>query len=115
MCGNTDVLIAQMRQLPVDIYELDFPVNLPAARACLGPERVICGNISTTVELMEGPPSRVYEAARSCHAACGSYHIVGSGCEVSPLTSPENLRAMVQYAREHKPEEFQGSAPLREA
>lgn len=109
MCGNTDVLISQMRELPVDIYELDFPVNLPAARAALGPNRVICGNISTTVELMEGPPSRVYDAARTCHKTCGRYHIVGSGCEVSPLTPPENLRAMVQYSREHNPEEFDGN------
>jgi uroporphyrinogen-III decarboxylase len=31
MCGNTDQLITQMATLPVDIYELDFPVNLAAA------------------------------------------------------------------------------------
>ena len=37
-------------------------------------------------------PEDVYEACRRCHATCGRFHIVGGGCEVSPLTPPENLR-----------------------
>jgi uroporphyrinogen-III decarboxylase len=38
---------------------------------------------------------------------------VGSGCEVSPATPPENLRAMLAYAREHKPEDVPGGAGAR--
>lgn len=104
MCGKTDPLIPKMRELPVDIYELDFPVNLAAARAGLGPERVISGNISTITDLLEGTPETVYGAARKCHETCGQFHIVNSGCEVSPLTPPDNLRAMVQYARDYRPD-----------
>jgi MtaA/CmuA family methyltransferase len=106
MCGRTDPLIPKMRELPVDIYELDFPVSLPAARGELGPDRVICGNVSTITELLEGTPEQVYTACRRCHETCGPYHIVGAGCEVSPRTPPENLRAMLAYAREHKPEDW---------
>jgi len=106
MCGNTDALISQMRELPVHIFELDFPTDLAAARSRLGPDRVILGNVSTITDLLEGTPERVYEASKKCHAICGKYHIVGPGCEVSPLTPPENLRAMVQYAKDHKPEEY---------
>lgn len=105
MCGNTNALISKMRELSADIFELDFPVDLPEARAKLGPERVICGNVSTITDLLEGTPERVYDATRRCHETCGRYHIVGAGCEVSPRTPPENLRAMFQYAREHKPEQ----------
>jgi MtaA/CmuA family methyltransferase len=105
MCGRTDPLVSQMRRLPVDIYELDFPVDLEAARQALGPEKVICGNISTITDLLEGTPEKVYAAARRCHRICGKYHIVGAGCEVSPQTPPENLRALLAYAAEHKPEE----------
>lgn len=107
MCGKTDPLLAQMRELPVHIFELDFPTNLALGRAQLGPGRVILGNVSTITDLLEGDPERVYEASRNCHAICGKYHIVGSGCEVSPMTSPQNLRAMVQYSRDHMPEEYQ--------
>ncbi|MFA7344015.1 MAG: uroporphyrinogen decarboxylase family protein [Terrimicrobiaceae bacterium] len=108
MCGRTDPLISRMKELPVDIYELDFPVNLPEGRAGLGPDRVICGNVSTITDLYEGTPDEVYEACRRCHETCGSYHIVGAGCEISPLTPPENLKAMFAYAREHRPDEFEG-------
>ena len=103
MCGNTDPLIRQMRQLPVQIFELDSPTNLAAARVGLGPDRVILGNVSTITEMLEGTPQVVYEASRRCHRTCGRLHIVGTGCEMPPATRPENLHAMVRYAREHQP------------
>jgi uroporphyrinogen-III decarboxylase len=77
-------------------------VHLAEARAGLG-ERVISGNVSTVTTLLRGSPDDVYEAAGQCHAACGRCFIVGSGCEVSPLTPPDNLRALVRYGREHTP------------
>jgi MtaA/CmuA family methyltransferase len=103
MCGRTDPLITQMRELPADVFELDFPVNLANARADLGSDKVILGNVSTITDLLEGTPEKVYEATARCHRTCGRFHVVGAGCEVSPLTPPENLRAMLEYAREHKP------------
>lgn len=93
-------------ELPVDIYELDFHTNLPEARKTLGPRRVVLGNVSTITDLLEGTPRKVYEAARECHVTCGRFHVVGSGCEVSPNMPPENLRALLDYAQEYKPEEF---------
>ncbi len=106
MCGNTDALIPQMRQLPVHIFELDSPTNLEKARAGLGPDRVILGNVSTITEMLEGTPEVVYAASGRCHRTCGPAHVVGTGCETSPMTDPENLRAMVRYARDHKPEDL---------
>ena len=106
MCGNTTALAAKMRELPVDIYEIDFPADLRRVRAALGAERVICGNVSTITDLLEGTPETVYAACRRCHEICGRFHIVGGGCEISPLTPPENLRAMFEYARQHQPEEY---------
>jgi len=35
---------------------------------------------------MTGKPQDVYAAAQYCHETCAKVHIVGSGCEVSPLT-----------------------------
>ena len=105
MCGCTDPLVPKMRELPVDIYEIDFPADLKHARTSLGPDRVIAGNVSTITDLFEGTPEKVYEACRRCHQICGRFHIVGAGCEISPRTPPENLRAMMAYARDHRPEE----------
>lgn len=103
MCGKTDALIPKMKLLPADIYELDFPVNLVAARQELGPDKVVLGNVSTIHDLLNGTPQDVYQSAAYCHKVCGKFHIVGAGCEVSPLTPPENLKSLVQYALEHKP------------
>lgn len=107
MCGNTDALVARMRELPVDIYEIDFPANLRKAREKLGTDRTIEGNVSTITDLLQGTPEKVYESCRRCHQIGGQFHIVGAGCEISPLTPPENLRAMIAYAKEHRPEDFE--------
>ena len=48
-------------------------------------------------------PAQVYEDCRRCHATCGQFHIVGGGCELLPLTPPENLQAMLASARDHNP------------
>jgi MtaA/CmuA family methyltransferase len=101
MCGNTDALFSKMRDLPVDIYEIDFPANFAEARRVIGPDRTLCGNVSTITDLLEGSPERVYEACRACHKIAGKHYIVGAGCEVSPLTPSENLKAMIAYAREN--------------
>ena len=105
MCGRTDDLLPVMKRLPVDIYELDFPVDLTHAREVLGPDEVILGNVSTVDEMLTGTPAEVYAAARECHRVCGPRHIVGTGCEVPPETPPENLHALVAYARGHAPED----------
>ena len=110
MCGNTDALIPQMKLLPVHIFELDSPTNLAKARATLGPDRVILGNVSTITDMLEGTPESVYAASGRCHRTCGKFHIVGTGCEVPPTTPPDNLHAMVRYSREHKPEEYEAVA-----
>ena len=62
MCGRVDALTQKMRELPVNIYEIDFPANLREVRATLGPDRVIAGNVSTITDLFQGTPDQVYDA-----------------------------------------------------
>lgn len=100
MCGKTNALAAAMSDLPVDIYEIDFPSDLAHMKAQLG-NRVLSGNVSTIDVMLEGTPERVYETAARCHTVCGKYHIVNCGCEVSPFTSSENLKALVRYAHDN--------------
>ena len=103
MCGRTDDLLPLMKELPVDIWELDFLVDLVHAREVLGPERVILGNVNTVEVMLTGTPDDVYAAAAGCHRICGASHVVGAGCEIAPETPPENLHALVAYARDHAP------------
>jgi MtaA/CmuA family methyltransferase len=106
MCGRTDDLLPIMKRLPVDIFELDFPVDLHHAREVLGPDAIILGNINTVEEMLTGSPEEVYAAAAECHRICGPNHVVGTGCEVPPETPPENLHALVAYARDHAPDDL---------
>ena len=106
MCGQISQLLQKARELPADIFEIDYPVDLREARAVLGPGPVILGNVSTVGVMLNGTPEQVYQAARRCHGISGPRHIVGTGCEVSPLTPPENLRALVAYACDHRPEDL---------
>lgn len=103
-CGSTTHLLDLISTLPVDIIELDYPVDLAHARGKI--KQTISGNVSTVETLVSGTPDDVYRAAAACHRAAGSKFIVGSGCDVAPMTPHENLRALVRYAREHKPHEF---------
>lgn len=103
MCGRTDDLLEKMARLPVDVYELDFMTDLARAREVLGPDRCICGNIPTISVLVEGDAAQTYHSAAECHRICGPRHIVAPGCDCSPLTPPENIHAMVRYAKDARP------------
>ena len=102
MCGNTTALFDRMRLLPVDIFEIDFAARFAEARKVFGEGKTLLGNVSTITDLLEGDPDSVYEACRTCHEEAGANYVVGAGCEVSPLTPPDNLRAMMRYAKDNR-------------
>ena len=97
MCGRTDPLLAAMRKLPVDVYELDFLTEVTEARRLLGPERVICGNVDTISTMLHGSVDDVLTSASRCRQVCGERHVISPGCEVAPLTPPENVHALVDF------------------
>ena len=99
MCGCTDPLLEDMARLPTDVYEIDFLTDFELARRTLGEERALCGNIDTISTMIEGTPEDVTAEARVCHDTAGARNIVAPGCEVAPVTPPENLRALVEFAR----------------
>jgi MtaA/CmuA family methyltransferase len=101
ICGNTRRILAGMGRLHCSIVELDSPSPVSEAREKMGPEQVLLGNIDPVRVLKEGTPESVYEALGECHRQAGERFIVGAGCEVPRETPPANLRALVQYAREH--------------
>lgn len=99
MCGRTDPLLPLMKDLPADVFELDFLTDIALARDILGPQAVICGNIATIDTLLQGDPAGVRREAARCHRTCGAAHMISPGCEVAPRTPVDNLRALVQYSK----------------
>lgn len=101
ICGNTKRIVRGMGETKCDIIDLDFLTPLSAARAAMGPDQVLLGNLDPVRALHDGTPESVYAAVAECHAQAGSRYIVSAGCEVPRGTPPENLRAMARYAAEH--------------
>ena len=103
ICGNTRAHLAGMGRLGCAIVDLDSMVPLAEARAQMGPDQVLLGNLNPVAVLRNGTPTAVTAALAACHREAGPRFIVGAGCEVPKDTSHENLRALCDYARSHQP------------
>lgn len=103
ICGNTSRILGAMATTGADIIDLDYPSSVARARAEMGPQQALLGNIDPVRVLQDLDPVEVYAAIEACHGDAGERYIVGAGCE-APVATPEaNMRALVRYAREHKP------------
>ena len=103
ICGDTRPILEGMGRLGCDIVDLDSMVPLSEARAALGPDAVLLGNIDPVAVLRNGTPESVREAIAECHRQAGARYIVGAGCEIPRDTPLENVRALTEYARGHSP------------
>ncbi|MBI5094213.1 MAG: uroporphyrinogen decarboxylase family protein [Candidatus Hydrogenedentes bacterium] len=101
ICGNTQPILADIGRLGCEIVDLDWMASMEDARAAMGPNQILLGNIDPVATLRNGTRDSVYDAIAECHSQAGRRYIVGAGCEVPRDTPPENLRAMHAYARWH--------------
>jgi uroporphyrinogen-III decarboxylase len=92
-----------MGKLACDIVDLDSLAPISEARHQMGPRQILLGNLNPVAVLRNGDPEVVTNAIAECHRAAGPRFIVGAGCEVPRDTPPENLRALCEYARSHRP------------
>jgi MtaA/CmuA family methyltransferase len=99
ICGNTRRILAGMGRLGCAIVDIDFPVPLAEARAVMGPNQVLLGNVNPVKQVRDGSPDELEAALRECHRQAGARYIVGAGCEIPQGTPPENLLAMTRFAR----------------
>ena len=103
ICGNMSRSVAAMGRLGADLVDLDSLVPLGPAREAAGPEQVLLGNLNPVSELMTSSPTEITRRLAACHDLAGSRWIVGAGCEIPAATPHENVAALVDYARGHRP------------
>ena len=103
ICGNTRKILAGMGTLGCDVVDLDFLSPMAEGRAAMGPGQVLLGNMDPVRVLRDGTPESVTAMLEECYQAAGPRYIVGAGCEVPRGTPPENLRALADFARSHRP------------
>lgn len=103
ICGNTSRILRGMGSLGCEIVDLDWMAPLDRARAEMGPDQVIAGNIDPVKVLRHGTPESIEAALAECLRQAGPRWIVAAGCEVPRGTPEENLRAMCRFAQSRQP------------
>jgi len=98
ICGKTRRLFPGMGQVGARIVDLDWMAPLAEARAVMGPDQVLLGNLDPVAALRDGTPESVTAAVRQCHHDAGPRYIAAAGCEVVRDTPEANLRALCEYA-----------------
>ena len=103
ICGNITDRLDLISQIGIDALSVDEKVDLKAARAALGPEFCLFGNVSPSKTLFFGPPQVVETESRECIERAGrdGPFILGSGCVVPETTDARHIEAMVHAAETH--------------
>ena len=98
ICGNTRAILDGMGRLGCDIVDLDWMNPLHEARAVMGPDQVLLGNLDPVAVVRDKTAADVYAALKQCHEEAGTNYILSAGCEVTRDTPHENVRAFHAYA-----------------
>ncbi len=99
ICGKLDPILEDVAETGICSADIDSMVDMAESRRRLGRRLVMIGNVAP-LELMESPPERITELAREIlDGREGLGLILGAGCNMSPRTPPENIRAMVEAAK----------------
>lgn len=100
ICGNITHLLPHLADLNPDIVDLDWMVDPEQAYDVLGPNIVRGGNIDPVSVVEQQSADRVFAQTKTLvERERGRPFILSAGCEITPLTPPENLLAMRQAAR----------------
>ncbi len=101
ICGNTTGIIGDMGRTGARLLEVDWQLDMAAARAAVPAETVLMGNVNPSDPLVFGTPAQVTEAARKVLSATdGRGLILSSGCALGRNTPPANVRALVAAAEQ---------------
>jgi MtaA/CmuA family methyltransferase len=98
ICGKTRRLFGGMGRLGCEVVDLDWMAPLGEARAAMGPDQVLLGNIDPVAGLRNGTPESIAATVQQCCRDAGARYIVGAGCEVVRDTPEANLRAFCACA-----------------
>jgi uroporphyrinogen decarboxylase len=97
--GNAGGWLAACRETHATVIGLDWRMDLGPARAALGPNLAVQGNLDPAVLL--GPPDLIRQRARTVLDEAGPVgHVFNLGHGILPQTPPEHARALVDAVRE---------------
>lgn len=99
-CGRTKHMWQYIKQLNIDILNLDSVIDFAEARAYFGDKFVLKGNLNPITEMMDATPEIINAATQRSFEQAGTHgrFILSPGCELPPSTPYENLETLVAGA-----------------
>lgn len=103
ICGKTHPIWEAMADTGADCLSIDNAADLQAAKETVGHRVRLMGNVSPSEIMLQGSPTEVREAVRSCVRKAHDNPkglIVASGCSLPVETPFKNIDAMLDAVRE---------------
>jgi uroporphyrinogen decarboxylase len=104
ICGNTELILEKMIRTGADAFELDYKTNVIKILEVFGENFSLIGNIDPSGVLALGTPEQVKKTTMDLLRIYSSTNrlILNAGCAIPASTPEENLRAMIETARNFK-------------
>ncbi len=94
ICGDITHLLSPMKDLGIDILDIDWQINPQLAFEVMGPDVIRCGNIDPRY-VMDKNTDEIFSTCKLlCAKEKGRKFILSAGCEIIVTTPHENLLAM---------------------
>jgi uroporphyrinogen decarboxylase len=114
ICGKTHKIIDRMTATGADIISID-KCDLNIAREKVAGKACILGNIDPANEMLFGPVEVIHKACIEAIDTLKGYtpaFILATGCETANKVPFEHIQAMMDVARSHGLNDYQGAASL---
>jgi uroporphyrinogen decarboxylase len=101
ICGNTEVILEYMKLTGADAFELDYKTSLNKIYDLFHDSAVFIGNIDPSGVLALGTVEEVKQKTMELLSFYRNSNrfILNAGCAIPPITPSENLKMMIETAR----------------
>jgi MtaA/CmuA family methyltransferase len=101
ICGNTESILPSMIATGADIVDIDHLVSSMSDFVhLLRPRQVFSGKTDPVSVIQDGTKEQIMKAVLKDFTQADGKCIISAGCEITPGTSAENMKAFLKAARE---------------
>ena len=101
ICGNTTSILPKIKAMAPHAFSLEDKVDLKVAKAVLGGQICVAGNVSPTEAFLNGSPNEVIAEAEGCLGIWGDDpgYILSIGCDFPKKVPLDNIKALMSLKR----------------
>jgi len=100
ICGNIKGILPDMIRTGADIIDVDHLVpSMAEFVGLLGKEQIFSGKSDPVSVIQDGDARLIENSVRECNAQTKGRCIVSAGCEITPGTSIDNMRAYMNASK----------------